>query len=134
MNSILLFFVLPISTIILSVTLQKILKCPTLVAATFFAIYLIATYTVFNSNFLIFAIAYSLIAYITAIIVQYINKLIENINMCKPSICPKPCENNNQENIANTNVTLSANSTNPVVVLTSRTNENSRQNCCCRRK
>ena len=67
MNTLLLFFALPIATIILSVVLLKILKCPALVAATFFAIYLILTYAVFGSDFLIFAIVYTILSYITAI-------------------------------------------------------------------
>ena len=52
MNIILLFFVLPFATIIFSIVLQKILKCPVLVAAIFFAIYLILAYTVFWNRFL----------------------------------------------------------------------------------
>ena len=51
MNILLLFFVLPIATIILSIVLLKLLKCPVLVAATFFAIYLILAYTAFDSDF-----------------------------------------------------------------------------------
>ena len=56
MNILLLFFALPIATIILSIVLQKILKCPILVAATFFAIYLIVAFAIFDSGFLIFVI------------------------------------------------------------------------------
>ena len=52
----LLFFALPVATIILAVVLQKILKCPILVAATFFAIYLIVAFAIFDSSFLIFVI------------------------------------------------------------------------------
>ena len=55
--SILLFFVLPVATIILSIVFQKILKCPILVAATFFAIFLIITYVI-DPSLLIFAIAF----------------------------------------------------------------------------
>ena len=44
MNTLLLFFALPIATIILAIVLQKILNSPLLVAATFFAIYLIVTF------------------------------------------------------------------------------------------
>lgn len=48
METLLLFFAFPVATIILSIVLLKILKCPILVAATFFAIYLILTYAVFR--------------------------------------------------------------------------------------
>ena len=47
----LLFFALPIATIILAVVFQKILKCPLLVAATFFAVYLILAFTAFDESF-----------------------------------------------------------------------------------
>lgn len=62
----LLFFALPVATIILAVVLQKILKCPILVAATFFAIYLIVAFAIFDSSFLIFVIVYTILAYISA--------------------------------------------------------------------
>lgn len=80
MDNILLFFVLPISTIILAVVLQKVLKSPTLVAATFFAIYLIVTYTAFNQDFLIYAIAYSIIAYLAAVLTNQITRLLSLAN------------------------------------------------------
>ena len=80
MNTLLLFFALPIATIILSIVLLKILKCPALVAATFFAIYLILTYAVFGSDFLIFAIVYTILSYITAIISKSICKTITRID------------------------------------------------------
>ena len=67
MNTLLLFFALPISTILLSIVLQKILNCPLLVAATFFAVYLIVTYVAFDSSFLVYVILYTILAYVTAI-------------------------------------------------------------------
>lgn len=70
MNIILLFFVLPIVTIILAIVLEKILRCPILTAATFFAIFLILAFTVFDETFLIFVIAYTIIAFITAVIAE----------------------------------------------------------------
>ena len=76
MNALLLFFALPVATIILAIVLQKILKCPWLVAATFFAIYLIVTYAAFNSSFLIFAIVYTILAYIAALLTRIICNLI----------------------------------------------------------
>lgn len=82
MNTLLLFLALPIATIILSVVLLKILKCPALVAATFFAIYLILTYAVFGYGFLIFAIVYTIISYITAIITKTICNIIARIDNC----------------------------------------------------
>ncbi len=73
----LLFFVLPIVTIILAIVLQRLLRCPILVAATFFAVYLILAFTVFDTSFLIFAIIYTILAFITAFIVQLICRIRE---------------------------------------------------------
>ena len=78
MNTLLLFFALPIATIILSIVLQKILKSPILVAATFFAIFLIVTFAAFDTWFLVFAIAYTILAFITASIVQAICRFIKH--------------------------------------------------------
>lgn len=74
----LLFFALPIATIILAVVFQKILKCPLLVAATFFAVYLILAFTAFDESFLVNAIVYTILAFIVASIVQFICRVVDN--------------------------------------------------------
>ena len=56
MNTLLIFFALPIAVIIISIALQRILKCPALVAAIIFAIFLIVTFVVNNLELLIAAI------------------------------------------------------------------------------
>lgn len=68
MDLLLLFFAIPLAVIILSIVLQKILKCPWLVAATFFAIFLIVTLAVGDIRLLIFTVVYTIISYITALI------------------------------------------------------------------
>lgn len=78
MNNLLIFFAFPVATIILAVVLQKILNSPLLVAATFFAIFLIVTFAAFDESFLVFAILYALLALITALIVRFICCLINN--------------------------------------------------------
>lgn len=75
MNLLLLFFAIPLAVIILSIVLQKILNCPWLVAATFFAIFLILTFTIGNIEFLILAIGYTIISFITALIIKFICKI-----------------------------------------------------------
>ena len=74
MNILLILFALPIATILLAIVLQKILKCPVLVAITFFAIYLIVAFAFFNASFLILVILYTALAYITAVIVQCLKR------------------------------------------------------------
>lgn len=78
MNNLLIFFAIPVATIILAIVFQKILQSPLLVAATFFAIFLIVTFAAFDESFLVFAILYTLLALITAIIVRFICCLIRN--------------------------------------------------------
>lgn len=85
MDNLLLFFALPVATILLAIVLQRILKCPILVAITFFAIYLIITFAVFDTTFLVFAILYTILAYITALIAKFICQIIRrmgNDNCC----------------------------------------------------
>lgn len=110
MNILLIFFALPIATIIISIALQKIFKCPPLVAAIIFAIFLIVTFIIGDLNFLIATIAYTIISFITASIVCLICRLVRRLrntdnNDCNCSICNKRrnrnycgCENNNTSN------------------------------------
>lgn len=70
MDLILIFVVLPLTTIIFSIALQRLLKCPILVAAVVFATFLILTYTVFGTDFIIFAILFAILAFITAFLVS----------------------------------------------------------------
>ena len=152
MNILLLFFALPISTIILAIVLQKVLKCPILVAATFFAIYLIVAFAIFDSGFLILVILYTILAYVTAVLTRLICNIIERINQCeRNSNCNNNCDcsnnlatvnslnnncsNNMNENTANqTRFTLTTNQANPVVYLTNRNNTVGRNGCCCGRR
>lgn len=105
MNILLLFFALPVATVILAIVLQKLLKSPILVAATFFAIYLIVTFAAFDASFLVFAIVYTILAFITASIVQIICKFIKrclrNNNICNNSSDDTDCVCSNLENINN---------------------------------
>ena len=116
----LLFFALPVATIILAIVWQKIIKCPLLVALTAFAIYLIVTYAFFDSSFLIFAIVYTILAFIAAWITQFIcqnfgrNGFFRTIN----------AENINTNNLS-TN-TLEVNDDN-------NDNNDNNSGCCCNR-
>lgn len=76
MNNLLLFFALPVATILLAIVFQRILYSPILVAITFFAIYLVVTFAAFDETFLIYAILYTILAYITAAITRFISRFI----------------------------------------------------------
>ena len=81
MNILLLAFAIPVATVLLAIVLQKVLKCPLLVAATFFAVLLIVTYAAFDSSFLVFAILYTILAYVTAILTRLVCNIIERLNL-----------------------------------------------------
>ena len=105
MNTLLIFFALPIAVIIISIALQKILKCPLLVAAIIFAIFLIVTFINNDLNFLIAALVYAIISFVTAIIVCFICRILERSgnNFRCGSRCT--CEDKNEcNNILTTNI------------------------------
>ena len=70
MNFLLFFFALPIATILLSIVGEKILRCPILVAITTFAIYLIVTFAIFSSIFLVATIVYTILSYLAACVTE----------------------------------------------------------------
>lgn len=120
MNILLIFFALPIATIILAIVIEKILRCPILTALTFFAIYLIVAFAAFDANFLIFVIAYTIIAYITAWIAELVFSRCRRVCLCR--------ENNNNNN----EVQLSnADMQNIATRVANIINNNSNCNCNC---
>ena len=103
--NLLIFFALPLATILLAIVFQKILKNPILVAITFFAVYLIIAFGFFSDTLaeaLIATIIYTIIAYITALIVRSICK----IRRC---LCNNQGENNNIENLDSDVLSLDCN-------------------------
>lgn len=92
MNILLIFFALPIATIIISIALQKILKCPILVASIIFAIFLVVTFIVGNLNFLVAAIIYAIISFITAVLTHIICRIL---NTYRENSCCRDRDNCN---------------------------------------
>ena len=80
MNTLLIFFALPIAVIIISIALQKIFKCPFLVAAIIFAIFLIVTFAIGNLNYLVATIAYTILAFITAVLTNIICRILRELD------------------------------------------------------
>ncbi len=122
MNTLLIFFALPIATIILSIVLEKILRCPILTAATFFAIYLIIAFAVFNASALVFVIIYTILAYITALIAEFF------FSRCKRKECMNNCW---KENNTNNNIALSNEDAQNIACRVARILNNSNNNCSC---
>lgn len=69
--NLLLYFALPVSTILLAIVWQNIVKSPILVAITAFAIYLIVVYAI-DPSLLILAIIYTILAFLAAAITKFI--------------------------------------------------------------
>lgn len=157
MNIFLIFFALPIATIIISIALQRILKCPALVAAVIFAIFLIVTFIINDLTFLIATIVYTIISFITAVIVKIICKYLREIrridnnnnreNGCtreRDEICCYDCRNNNTNELltisSNCNnledgslLTISSSGCNGITndLLTINSNQNNNSSCNC---
>ena len=107
MENLLIFFALPLATIIISIALQKILKCPILVAGIIFSIFLIASLALGNLAFLIPTIIYTIISYIVAIIICMITNMQRNghsICSCCNNIHRNCCNENNTNNLATTRI------------------------------
>jgi len=100
MDPILIFVVLPLATIIFSIALQRLLKCPILVAAIVFAVFLILAYTVFGTGFIIAAIVYAILAFITAFLTCLICRIIRRLRELedRDSDCDNDCRCGNGEN------------------------------------
>lgn len=71
MDPILLFFIIPIATIVGAIALEKLLNSPILVGAITFTIFLILSFTILTTNYLILGFIYSILATITAFITNF---------------------------------------------------------------
>ena len=80
MNTLLIFFALPIAVIIISIALQKLFKNPFLVAGIVFAVFLVVTFIIDDLTFLVATIAYTILAFVTAVITHIICRIIAGMN------------------------------------------------------
>ena len=157
MNTVFLLFALPVAVIILSIVLQKILRCPILVAGTFFAIFLIVAFTAFDSSFLIYVIIYTILAYVTAVLTRLVCNLMARFadcfedDGCVCGDCSGNSVNRRERNNSNSRngatFTLTSSQAVPVLFLTNRNSNpncnnwnirngisSTNNNCCCRRR
>lgn len=79
MNNLLIFFALPIATIILAIVLERIWKNYILVTLFTFAIYLIVAFAVGDANLLVLVIIYTFLAFISAFLSMLFRKIWEKI-------------------------------------------------------
>lgn len=133
MDTLLIFFAFPIAVIIISAILEKLLKNPIAVAAFIFAIFLIVTFAAFDETFLIATLVYTIIAFITALIVHILKRRCDNEHNICDLLEDFIRNNNNNGNNSNDNLVdtvedLLSNSTN------NNSNANSNNcNCGCNR-
>ena len=135
MNTLLIFFAFPIAVIIISAILQKLLNSPIAVAALIFAIFLIVTFAAFDETFLIATFIYTIIAFITALIVRFICESNNNNNICELLNCI--LRNNNANDLLN-NISNNINNNNETSLTTvadilSNNNSNNNNSCGCNR-
>lgn len=102
MNILLIFFAIPLATIILAGILETLIHCPFKVAGIFFAIFIVATFALGGTAILIVAaIIYTLIAFVTAVIVRLlINRMCsrcdDQVSGCR--FCRDECESCSSSN------------------------------------
>lgn len=107
MTNLLIFFALPIATIIISIALQKIFKCPFLVAAIIFAIFLVVTFILGNLIYLVATIAYTILAFITAVLTNIVCRILRELDRREESHCCSRERNRNSNNNNNSTQLLS---------------------------
>lgn len=141
MNTILLiFFAIPLAVIIFSIALQKLLKCPALVAGIIFAIGVIITFIIGNLIILAVTLVYTFISYITALITCLICRFNNNDNCCRRNHCcnnnendlltiSSRCQNNGNGDLLTINSSCANGNTNNLLTISSN-NDNGRE-CCC---
>lgn len=93
MNMLLILFALPVAVIIVSIALQKILDNPALVASIIFSVFLVTTFVVGDLNLLVATIIYTIISFVTAVLVNYIRN-----NNCSLN---SESTNQNENNVQN---------------------------------
>ena len=94
--NLLIFFAIPIATILLAIVFERLLKSPILVAITFFSIYLVVLFALFAagvvtdlSTLLIGLIVYTILAYITAVLARFIRCICQKFLKPCCSLCPE---------------------------------------------
>ena len=136
MNLLLIFFAFPIAVIIISYILEKLLNSPIAVASLIFAIFLIVTFAAFDELFLIATLAYTLLAFITALIARYFchrneseNNICEKLNNILNTISENAnhhCHDNNDDDDDDDNNICEA-----VGQILNNSNNNNSNSCGC---
>ena len=95
-TNLLIFFAIPLAIIVISIALQKILRNPFLVAAIVFSIALVIVLAFFDPIYLIAVVAYTVIAFLAALLTCLLCGVLRNSSICHCIGCGG--ENDNQNN------------------------------------
>ena len=100
-TNLLIFFAIPLAVIVISIALQKILRNPFLVSAVIFSILLVIVLAFFDPIYLIAVLAYTILAFIAAVLTCLICRLLNNNNVMLSCLGCNNSNNNsdNQENL-----------------------------------
>ena len=103
MNILLIFFAIPLATIILSSIFETLIRCPIKVGGIAFSIFLIVAFALGGTpSLIVAAIIYTILSFISAFITMLIQNRIEENNNCNNK-CSGNCGNNGGCNCNNTN-------------------------------
>lgn len=103
MNILLIFFAIPIATIILSAILETFIHCPYKVAGIFFSIFIVVAFALGGTaELVVAALVYTIISFLTAYIVMIIQNRRNGCcnDNCEDNSCNNRncCRNNNCSN------------------------------------
>ena len=139
-TTLLIFFAIPLAVIIISIALQKILKCPLLVAGIVFSVGIIVTASIGNLNILSITLAYTLISYITTLLTCFISRFNNN-NNCRNNnhndllTISSHCQSNGNGDLLKINSNSSSGNENNLLTISSSNNDcsntNNNINCNC---
>lgn len=109
MDNLLIFFAIPLAVIILSSILESFINCPIKVAGIFFSIFIVLAFALGETaELIVAAIVYTVISFITAIIIRYIINRRCNCNFDFSNNCN--CFNNSCNSCNYSNNTSNINS------------------------
>lgn len=115
MNNLLIFFALPLATIIIAIVLEKLWNNYILVTLFTFAVYLIVAFAVGDSALLVLVIIYTFLAFIAAflsMLFRKINKRLKCLEEAANEENDNPCKCHNNNDVGNVSETNNCNHSN----------------------
>ena len=79
MTNLLIFFAIPFAVVVVSIALQKLLRNPFLVAAIILSIFLVLSFAISNTTYLIAGIIYTVLSFVTAYLTMLIKRHLREI-------------------------------------------------------